>query len=137
MADLNGISSIYLPRFVGIGSSQLLCFCDLSSKDLNDCNFVVVYCAQVDGSCTEEGTADGSADGTEEETHHPRLELMSVLFVTRSLHFVAKAMRLENVEKILCTDFQCILQWIKNRENTSVIVRNRITEIISETDVAL
>ena len=27
MADLNGISSIHLPRFVGYGSSQLLCFC--------------------------------------------------------------------------------------------------------------
>ena len=32
MSDLNGISSIYLTRFVGNGSSQLLCFFDRSSK---------------------------------------------------------------------------------------------------------
>ena len=32
MADLNGISLIHLPRFAGNVSSQLLCFCDSSSK---------------------------------------------------------------------------------------------------------
>ena len=32
MTDLNGISSIHLPRFVGNASSQLLCFCESSSK---------------------------------------------------------------------------------------------------------
>ena len=32
MVDLNGISLIHLPRFVGNVSSQLLCFCDSSSK---------------------------------------------------------------------------------------------------------
>ena len=57
---------------------------------------------------------------------------MSALIGTRSLRFVAKAMRLENVEKILWTDSQGALQWIKNRENTSVFVRNRVTEIINE-----
>ena len=32
MTDLNRISSIHVPRFTGNGSSQLLRFCDLSSK---------------------------------------------------------------------------------------------------------
>ena len=66
----------------------------------------------------------------------PRLELMSVLTGARSLCFVAKAMKLEKAEKILRTDSQCVQQWIKNRENTSAFVRNRIIEIINETDVA-
>ena len=61
---------------------------------------------------------------------------MSVLIGTRSLRFVAKAMRLENAEKIFSTDSRCVLHWIKNRENTSGFVRNRITEIINETDLA-
>ena len=60
---------------------------------------------------------------------------MPVLIGTRSLHFRAKAMRLEIAEKTLWTDSQCLLQWIKNRENTSIFVRNRVTEIINETDV--
>ena len=61
---------------------------------------------------------------------------MSVLIGTRSLRFAAKPMRLENAEKILWTDSQSVLHWIKSRENTSVFVRNQITEIINETDVA-
>ena len=32
MTDVNGIFSIHLPRFVGNGSIQLLCFCDSSIK---------------------------------------------------------------------------------------------------------
>ena len=65
-----------------------------------------------------------------------RLELMSVLTGTTSLCFVAKAMKLEKAEKILRTDSQCVQQRIKNRENNSAFVRNRIIEIINETDVA-
>ena len=61
---------------------------------------------------------------------------MSVLIGTRSLRFAAKPSRLENAEKILWTDSQSVLHWIKNRENTSVFVRNQITEIFNETDVA-
>ena len=56
---------------------------------------------------------------------------MSVLIGTKSLRFAAEAMRLENAEKILWTDSQCVLQWI-----TPVFVRNRVTENINETDVA-
>ena len=32
--------------------------------------------------------------------------------------------------------FSIVLQWIENRENTSVCVTNRVTEIINEKDVA-
>ena len=54
-----------------------------------------------------------------------RLDLMSVLIGTKSLRFVVKATKLENGEKILWTDSQYVLLWIKNKENTSVFVRNR------------
>ena len=32
-------------------------------------------------------------------------------------------------------DSQCVLQWIKNRQNMSIFVRNQIIEIIKEIDV--
>ena len=43
--------------------------------------------------------------------------------------------RLQNPEKILWTDSQCVLQWIKNGQNISIFVRNQIIEIINEIDV--
>ena len=133
MTDLNGISSIHLPRFVGNRSSQLLCFCDLSSKAYA----TAIYLRTIKNNKITVNLAFSKArNAPKKKLTIPRLELKSVLIDLRNLSFVAKAMRLENAEKILWKDSQCVLQWIKNRENTSVIVRNRVTEIINETDVA-
>ena len=132
MADLNGISSIHLLRFVGNESSQLLCFCDSSSKAYA----TVIYLRTIKNrKITVNLVFSKARNAPKKKLTIPMLELMPVLIGTRSLRFVAKAMRLENTEKILWTDSQCILQWIENREKSSVFVRNRITEIINETHV--
>ena len=129
MTDLNEISSIHLPRFVGNGSSQLLCFCHSSSKAYA----TAIYLRTIKNNKIEINLVFSKArNAPNKKLTIPRLELMSALIGTRSLRFVAKAMRLENVEKILWTDSQGALQWIKNRENTSVFVRNRVIEIINE-----
>ena len=133
MTDFSGIFSIHLPRFVGNGFNQLLCFCDSSSKAYA----TAIYLRTIkDSNITGLGFSK-ARNALEKKFTIPRLELMSVLTVTRSLRFVAKAMRLENAEKVLWMDSQCVLQWIKNWEDTSVFVRNRVTGIINETDVAL
>ena len=44
-------------------------------------------------------------------------------------------MKLENVEKILWTDSQCVLKWLKQKENTDVFVRNRVSEITLQNDI--
>ena len=133
MADLNGIFPIHLPRFAGIGSTELLCFCHLSSKAYATAIYLLTI---KNNKITVILVFSKVINAPKKKLTTPKLELMSVLIGTRSLSFVAKVMRLENAEKILWTDFQCILQWIKNRENTSVFVRNLITEIINGTDVA-
>ena len=127
------ISSIDLPRYVGNGSSQLLCCCDLSSKAYAA---VIYLCTIKNNKITISLLFSKARNAPKNKVTIPRLEVMSVLIGTRSLRFAAKPMRLENAEKILWTDSQSVLHWIKSRENTSVFVRNQITEIINETDVA-
>ena len=57
---------------------------------------------------------------------------MSTLIGVRSLRIVANEMKLNDHEKILWTDFQCVLSWLKQKENKDTfvrIVRNRALEI--------
>ena len=110
MTDFNGIFSIHLPRFVGNGFNQLLCFCDSSSKAYA----TAIYLRTIKDSNITGLVFSKARNAPEKKFTIPRLELMSVLTVTRSLRFVAKAMRLENAEKVLWMDSQCVLQWIKN-----------------------
>ena len=108
MTDWNGISSIHLPRFVGNGSSQLLCFCDSSSKAYA----TDIYLRTIKDDKITFGLGFSKArNALKKKLTIPRLELMSVLTRARSLRFMAKVMR-------------------------SVFVRNRVTEIINEIDVA-
>ena len=107
MTDVNGIFSIHLPRFVGNGFNQLLCFCDSSSK---------AYATAIYLRTTKDSNITGLAfsrarNAPKKKLTIPRLELMSVLTRARSLRFMAKVMR-------------------------SVFGRNRVTEIINEIDVA-
>ena len=54
---------------------------------------------------------------------------MSTLTGVRSLRFVANEMKLNDHEKILWTDPQCVLSWMKQKENKDTFVRNRVLEI--------
>ena len=65
----------------------------------------------------------------------PRLELLAVVIGIRALKFVTKELRLKVPERILWTDSQCVLYWLKTRKPLSVFVENRIKEIKLEKDV--
>ena len=62
----------------------------------------------------------------------PRLELLALLIGTRSLKFVSKKLKLENIKITAWTDSQCVLNWIKTKKSLSFFVRNILTEITSE-----
>ena len=96
MADLNGISSTHLPRFVGNGSSQLLCFCNSSSKAYATVIYLRTKKKKKKNSVSFIFSKARSAH--KKKLTIPRLEFMSVLIGARSLHFVAKAMTFENAE---------------------------------------
>ena len=65
----------------------------------------------------------------------PRLELLAVVIGIRALKFVTKELRLKVPERILWTDSQCVLYWLKTRKPLSVFVENHIKEIKLEKDV--
>ena len=107
MADLNGIFPMHLSRFAGIGSTELLCFRHLSSKAYATAIYLLTI---KNNKITVILVFSKVINAAKKKLTTPKLELMSVLIGTRSLSFVAKVMRLENAEKILWTDFQCVLQ---------------------------
>ena len=59
----------------------------------------------------------------------PRLELMGVLIGVRALKFVEKQLNIPIKSKILFTDSQCVLHWLKSTKVLSVFVENRVKEI--------
>ena len=89
MTDLNGISSMHLPRFVRNGSNQLLSFCDSSSKAYA----TAIYRRTIKNDKITVNLFFSKARNTpKKKLIIPRLELMSVLIGTRGLRFVAEAM---------------------------------------------
>ena len=143
--DLKELSNVQLPRFVGNKKGQLLGFCDASKKayataiylrTLIDDKVHVNLIFSKTKNAPKEKKSTKINSNTKKMTI-PRLELMSTLIGVRSLRFIAKEMNLENQDMILWTDSQCVLEWLKQKENekTSVFTRNRVNEITKENDI--
>ena len=150
--DLKELSTIQVPRFIGDKKPQLLGFCDASK---NAYAAAIYLRTEIDGKShvnlifsktrnapkekkvnNKEKQKDNSKNKkTKEKMTIPRLELMSTLIGTRSLRFIAKELGLQDKQMILWTDSQCVLDWLKQKENSDVFVRNRVKEITSENDV--
>jgi len=65
----------------------------------------------------------------------PRLELLAVLIGTRATKFVVEQLRLCVTKKVILTDSQCVLHWIKSDKQLPVFVQNRVDEIRQLQDV--
>ena len=136
------ISSVKIPRFIGARSEtaayQLLAFCDALVK---------AYAASVYLRIKEDTgikthlvfskmrLAPVNRGKNKRELTIPRLELLAVVIGIRALKFVTKELRLKVPERILWTDSQCVLYWLKTRKPLLVFVENRIKEIKLEKDV--
>ena len=66
----------------------------------------------------------------------PRLELLAVLIGIRAANFVTKQLRLKITDRILWTDSQCVLYWLKTKKLLSAFVENRVGEIKLEKDIS-
>ena len=66
----------------------------------------------------------------------PRLELMGVLIGVRAANFVAVQLKITITERILWTDSQCVLHWLKTRNPLPVFVENKVREIQSQKDLS-
>ena len=96
--DIHKLSSIQLPRFIGNGKGQLLCFCDSSNKAYAAAIYLRVV---LDGKVSVNLLFSKSRNTPKKKLTIPRLELMSILIGVRSFRFVANEIKLNDHEKIL------------------------------------
>ena len=148
--DLNELSQIQIPRF--IGNEQALAFCDASKKAYataiylrtvidNQVNVNLIF-SKAKVAPKEKKTKKSKSDKPaktkkkkeKEEMSVPRLELMATLIGTRVLKFIANELGLQN-KMTLWADSKCVLDWLKQKQNDDVFVRNRVDEIIKSEDI--
>ena len=108
------------------GVNQLLVFCDASIM----CYATAVYLRVLDGTTVETNLVfskmrlvpigKGKSKQLKKLTI-PRLELLAVLIGVRAANFVARELRLNIHEKILWTDSQCVLHWLRTKKPLWII----------------
>lgn len=122
-ADLREIPQCQIPRYFGLPgevSYRLLCFCDASAKAFATAVYLVFSKTRLAPTKT---------------ISMPRLELLAALIGVRSINFVESQLKLTISEKILWTDSQCVLHWIKTKKPLTTFVENRVKEIQSCNDI--
>ncbi|XP_044180058.1 uncharacterized protein LOC114970531 [Acropora millepora] len=65
----------------------------------------------------------------------PRLELLAVVIGTRCLNYVTEQLQLTVTDRVLWTDSQCVLHWMKSHKPLPIFVQNRLKEIKSHKDI--
>ena len=127
--DMECISMVTIPRFIGNSNCQLLCFCDASTKAYAS----VIYLssdAGVNLLFSKARVAPIKKLGT------PRLELLAVLIGVRMLNFVQQQLQPPTEKKFLWTDNQCVVHWIMSKKPLTTFVQNRVKEITETKDIS-
>ncbi|XP_062602892.1 uncharacterized protein LOC134264633 [Saccostrea cucullata] len=134
-ADLDDIPNCPIPRFIGLAGTvtfNLMCFCDASTKAYA----CAVYLHQ---SNKERSTVNLLFSRTGlvplKKITLPRLELLAVVIGVRCINFVEQQLKLPVTEKILWTDSQCVLHWIRMKKPLKTFVENRVKEIRNNKDI--
>ena len=65
----------------------------------------------------------------------PCLELLAVLIGVRASNFVIKELKLSISKRVLWTDSECVLHWMKTTKPLPLFVENRIVEIRKSKDI--
>lgn len=152
--DLNELATVQIPRFIGNEKSQLIGFCDASKKayatavylrtEIEGKPHVNLIFAKTRNAPKQKKAKVKAKKGkrsnpklkTEEKDFTiPRLELMSALIATRALRFIAKELGIDGKQMTLWGDSKCVLDWLKQKDNKDVFVRNRVKEIVKDNDI--
>ena len=141
--DTSTIIKVTNPRFVSQKdanvSYQILTFCDASAKSYA----AVVYLRVVSQGLVQVNLVfskmrlapcdiEKKRKTKSKQLSLPRLELLAVLIGTRVTNFVAKELRLSVAKRIILTDSQCVLYWLRSSKPLPVFVQNRVNEIRQE-----
>ena len=132
-SNLDSITDIAVPRYVGNENCWLLGFCDASKN---------TYATTVYLRIGNSGNISIhllylkiKLAPTKNSVSLLRLELLVVLIGIKCVKFVAKEIDLKTEKKIIWTDSQCVLNWVKTKKPLSVFIKNHMDEIRSEPDI--
>ena len=131
--NLDGITDIVVPRYVGNKNCWLLGFCD-ASKDVY-ATTIYLRTSNSGNISTHLLYSKTRLAPRKNSISLPRLELLAVLIGIRCMKFVAKEINLKIEKKVIWTGSQCVLNWIKTDKPLSIFVKNCIDEIRSEPDI--
>ena len=132
-SNLHVITDIAVPRFAGNENCWLLGFCD-ASKDVY-ASIVYLRTGNSGNIFTRLLYSKTRLAPRKNSISLPQLELLAVLICIRCMKFVGKKINLKTEKKIIWTDSQCVLNWVKTNEPFSMFVKNRIDKIRSEPDI--
>ena len=121
-----------IPRYIGGNEYKLFCFTDASAKAYSA---TVYLYSTVDETSNVNLVFSKARVAPIKQLSIPRLELLAVLIGTRCLNYVTEQLRLPETDRILWTDSQCVLHWMKSRKPLPVFVQNRLKEITSHKDI--
>ena len=111
--DLNKLSTVQLPRFIGNGTNQLLS----RSHSSNKAYATIIYLRIVNNwKAAVNLILSKLRKVLKKKQTISSLELMSILIGGRSFRFIAKQANLNETQKILWTDSQWVVKWLKQKE---------------------
>ena len=132
LEDLNPLSSVSIPRYIGGDEYKLFCFTDASAKAYS----AAVYLYSAVGKTVNVNLVFSKARfAPTKQLSIPRLELLAVVIGTRCLNYVTEQLQLPVTDRTLWTDSQCVLHWMKRHKPLPVFVQNRLKEIKSHKDI--
>ena len=131
-----------IPRFIGkvTEESQLLIFCDVSIKAYATTLYLRVHDGtkfRVNLLFSKMRLVPIAKKRRTKDVTIPRLELLAVLIGVRAANFVLRELEMNISKRILWSDSQCVLHWLKTRKPLSMFVENRVKEILKEKDIFL
>ncbi|XP_070550260.1 uncharacterized protein [Ptychodera flava] len=136
--DLMIVKTCQIPRFIGTEKNdgqmkyELFCFCDASNRAYA----TVVYLGiQTEEKCQVNMVFSKNRLCPQKRLTVPKSELLAVLIGVRSLNFVQKELKLPLSNRMLWSDSQCVLKWIRSKRQQEVFVENRLKEIRAEKDI--
>lgn len=138
------LHTLRIPRYIGQPDQddsicQLIVFCDASAKAYA----ATVYLRIVNRESVQVNLVFSKLRLAPLETKRlgkgkvtlPRLELLAVVIGVRAISFVTHEIKLPISKRIVFTDSECVLHWVKTTKQLPVFIQNRINEIRKEQDL--
>ena len=144
--DWQKLYTLQIPRYIGQSDKdvryQLIVFCDASAKAYA----AAVYLRTVNKHLAKTNlvfsklrlaplNSKKHSKVEQGQISLPRLELLAVLIGVRAIEFVTRELKLPVTKRMVFSDSECVLHWIKSTKQLPVFVQNRVKEIRKEQDL--